>query len=672
MKTFKEKLMAVLIALGWAEKAKASALTKEDMDKVVASYNETHSSDFYADMKADQEQAQKAAALDAAMAVLAEMTPEEKSEGETTEKTETPEKEGKTVDLAQAIKDLATKNASLEKGNKDLSEKVEKLSMTLENDNPKKGTVKVEGFAMTHTDKHAFGIEHAMFSMDKRWNKIAVNAAIAQISRPTTADEISFKAEVNTFGESLKARFAFLHQNNLLDPQKLSSTSIDLTVVGSDMGNQFVIRRQDNLISQILLVKNVNDIFPRRYGIQDQELIINALFTEVSQGWQAGKVFKGSAAIEPERGHVDDASIKLQFAPLVDLERNYLGYLNTEGSGDIKLGMIEWYTLNILLKAVQEQTKRRVLGCAVKPETAAAGLAINASTGFIFTLIRYMHQYKLLPMTSASLATYDSTTMFDTVKAYLDAVVAVLGDQILSDFTLILNANHKTWWLANVRTKFGLMTDFTGPKSNVVPDYDIPIYWMPAMEKLTFMTLLKPGNVQQLENLPGEMLALEFTQDFEDILVRSRWKEGMSAAFVGKKFSTAAALLANNYEYQQIFTNKPALAIVDDSVTLNAALNFWFLTTNNTTAGKKITDITNAKAGQVYIIECGGITQPQTIDKAAKFANLTAAWTPTAVGDYLMVILDNAGTAFRELERCVAGVRTVNALVQPTLPEART
>ena len=670
MKTFKEKLLAILVALGLAEKAKKSELSAEETDQVVAKYNETHSADFFADLKADQEQAAKAAALDAAKAVLAGLASEEEDDDDEEDPNVTDSK--KEVNVAAAIQELVKKNADLEKLNRENADKIENLSKTLEVDDPKTAKVKVIGFALNHTDKHAFGIEHPMFAMDKRWNKIAVNAAVAHMSRPTKDDESAFRASVNSFGESLKERFSFLHQNNLLDPQKLATTDIDISVVGSDLGNYYVTRRQDALIAQILKVRTVYDIFPRRYGIQDQELIINALFTEVSQGWQAGKVFKGSAVIEPERGHVDDASIKLQFAPLVDLERNYMGYLNTEGSGDIKWGMIEWYTLNILVKAVQEQTKRRVLGCAVKPEANSAGLAINASTGFIYTLIRYMHQYKLLPLSSASLATYDTTTIFDTVKAFLDAAVAVLGDQNLSEFTLVLNERHKTWWLTNVRSKFGLQTDFTGPKSNVVPDYDIPIYWMPAMENLTFMVLLKPGNIQALENLPGEMMALEFTQDFEDILVRSRWKEGLSAAFVGKKFATHDLLVANNYEYQQIFVNKPALALVDDSITLDATKNFWFVSIANTTAGKKILDIASAKKGQVYIIECGSTTNPQSINKALKFANITAAWTPTAVGDYLMVILNDAGDGYRELERCVGGTRTVNALVQPTLPEART
>lgn len=665
---FKEKFQAILAALGFVDKAKTSELTNDDWAKIVASYNETHKSDFYADMNAEADQAKKAAAHDAALLLLAETA------GKTEETTEEGviASEKPPVDLTASITAIQTKLSELEIAGKKKDETIATLSAKVEDDNPKTAKVKIHGFALAHSDKYAFGIEHPMFAADKRSNQIILNPKVAKSSEPTEEDEKTFQKDVNAYGKTLATRFAYLHANNQLNAQTLAAaTTTDISEVGTELGNYFVTRRQDSIIAQILKVKTVYDMFPRRYGVQDMEVIFNAMFTEVSQAWQKGKVFKGSAIIQPETGHVDDASIKLQFEPLVTLERNYLGYYNTEGSDPVKLGMIEWYSMNILVKAVQEQTKRRVLGIAVKPETDKAGLSINASTGLIFTLIRYFHQFKMLLVGDAAYASYDSTTMYATVKAYLDKIVTLLGDEDMSQFTLVLNDRHKTWWLGNIRAAFGTHTDFAGPKSNVFPDYDIPIYWLPALENNCFMLLTKPGNLQALENLPGEMMALKFQEDFEDILVRSRWKEGFSAAFVGKKFATPAALAANNYEHQQIFLNKPALALVDDSVTLDGTKNFWFVSIANTTAGKKILEVASAKKGQVYIIECGSVANPQSIDKAAKFADLTAAWTPTAVGDYLMVVLNDAGDKYRELERCVGGGRTANALIQPTLPEAR-
>jgi len=667
MNTFKEKLNAVMCALGFADKAKKGELKKEEMEAIVSEYNKANKSDFYADMKADQKQAEKAAALDSVMDYLSNLPVDEtKDEKKTEGKTNEP------ADVAASIKGLVAKNSKLEKENKDNKEKIDALSKKIENDNPKHEKVKVTGFSKLHTDKFAFGIENAMFSLDKRWNKIVINPKLAISSEPSPEEEKSFQAEVNSFGRSLAARYQLLKDNNLLNPQKLmSSTEVDMTMVETELGNYYMVRRQDALIAQLLSLPNIYDFFPRRYGIQDMDVINNVLFTEVSQGWQKGRIFKGTANIQPERGHVTDGSIKLQFEPLVELERNYLGYLNTEGSDPIKWGMIEWYSLNILKVAVTEQTERCIMGCEVEPETGVAGKSINISTGVFHTIIRYAHRKSMLLFDDSSLATYDSTTMLDTVQAFLDQFLAVKGKQRKDEFTLVLNLEHQPWWIKNIRAEYGKDTDFTGPKVNVVPDYNIPIYWCAGMSNNTFMLLTKPGNIQCLENKPGEMLALKFESDFEDVLCRSRWKEGTSAAFVGPKFSTLAALKANAYKMQQIFMNEPATILADEAVILDGSSNFWFKTQANTSAKKIVMLPTGGEEGQVYIIECGSTTNPQSIDLALKYAGLTAAWTPTAVGDYLMFTINNAGTGVRELERMVAGVRTVNKTVLPKLPESR-
>ena len=183
---FREKLKAVMIALGFAEKASKSELKNEDMEKVVAKYNEDYKSDFYADLNADQKQAQKAAALDALAVVLQGIGSEEPAASDEPDKgDDKPKGEEKPVDVAATVKQLIDKNAELEKTNKENSEKIEKLSKTLEVDKPKTEKMKVEGFALVHTDKFAFGIEHEMFDMKKRWNKIAVNPRIASLEQPS-------------------------------------------------------------------------------------------------------------------------------------------------------------------------------------------------------------------------------------------------------------------------------------------------------------------------------------------------------------------------------------------------------------------------------------------------------------------------------------------------------
>ena len=96
---------------------------------------------------------------------------------------------------------------------------------------------------------------------------------------------------------------------------------------------------------------------------------------------------------------------------------------------------------------------------------------------------------------------------------------------------------------------------------------------------------------------------------------------------------------------------------------------FWQITIENTKA-TVITDIKNAKPGVGYLIECGSKTNASKISKTGKFEDITADYTPTEEGDYILVLLNSKGN-FRELERCIGGVRTINTDLQPNLPGVR-
>ena len=183
------------------------------------------------------------------------------------------------------------------------------------------------------------------------------------------------------------------------------------------------------------------------------------------------------------------------------------------------------------------------------------------------------------------------------------------------------------------------------------------------------MFIQEPGNIQFLENLAGEMMNFKVKEDMELVKGWSTWKEGCSAAFVGRNFSTAAALKENNYDWQQIFINKPVVSLEADATKADAKQGFWFGAVDNAGA-TKLTEITGAKQGVAYIVECLGVTNATAIEKSGNFDGITAAWTPTAVGDYIMVILNSSGK-FVELERCVGGNRTVNKSLQPNIPGVR-
>ncbi len=85
-----------------------------------------------------------------------------------------------------------------------------------------------------------------------------------------------------------------------------------------------------------------------------------------------------------------------------------------------------------------------------------------------------------------------------------------------------------------------------------------------------------------------------------------------------------------------------------------------------------LTDIKNARKGAAYILRCGEDTvNATTIAKSGKFAGITKAFNPSKEGDYLMVVPNDEGNGFLELERCEGGKRTINKMLQPNVPGGR-
>lgn len=664
----KEKLTSVIELLGFKQKFEDKILSQEEFNSVVAEYQKKYQStlaDDIASEKAAQKTAQQADEFQKMLnTIQSVLNGGEPSAATDDNGGQQPAQQG---------------NATLEgilEGIKGMRADIQAMGENPAPDVPVQTintvTLSVNGFA--NTPDYLFGVEHSLFSMKNRWNQIAANprAAAALPEVDEQVDGVAFYKEACNFAKSLKNRYQYLQQNKMLDAAALAKGTYATNYDGVDkagLGDQFVVLRQDALIARVLQVRDLTQFFPVAYGYQDRGLVFNAFFDEVSQAYQSGEVFKGGMKIENHYGYVDDAMIKMEWGPMKELERKYIGYLNKEGSDPIKWTMIEYQLLNTLTTAQVEQNKRRMRGIYVAPEQGIAGSYNNAGTGVLYTLLRYVHQYDIKPHASDVYRSYAQATMLAAVQEFIaDVRASITEDMDLDQHCIYLNKNHQAWWIKNVRATYGKDTDFSGTMGalNIVPDTTVRIIWLPYLGQLPFMMLHQPGNIQFLEFVPGEMLSMKMQEQMEQVRAWSTWKEGCSASFTGLRFDTKKAMDDNNYEWQQIFINLFAATIVDK---LDANKGFW-LTTGSTTTQETYTDIENAKAGVAYCIECGDKTHLPKIAKSGKFANLTAAFNASEVGDYIMVILGNDGN-FREMERCVGGKRTINKALQPNVPGGR-
>lgn len=661
---FFEKLRAVFAKTGLVDKAKSNSMTASDWAAVREAYKKEYGVDlsqdhdaYVAEQNQQQQVQQQAQQLaqenDAIRQLIGQVFNELQNES----------------DNASGVHTASS--TSLEDQTRALIDALHTISSQVIPDNaPSVGGVTLSVNGPGNTPEYFCGIEHPLFSMDRRYNKIACNPAYATMNPASEkVDGTEFRTHLGKYSDFLANRINQLRANNSLNPTSIRS-NFNLSVGSDGLGDQYLTRRTDEIIVRLLSIKNVYDIFPRRFGVQDREVMYNAFMGEFSQAYQEGSIWKGNIDLEPEMAYVDDAMFKTLFGSMKDLERKYIGYLNKDGSDPIKWTMIEWVMLQISTKLIEEQNRRKILGIYVKPEKGTAGNYMNAGTGVYYTLLRYYNEGKIALVDDAAYAGYTSgETMVACVVNMLQMLATNIDD--LDSYEVILNANHRAMWLAGIRETYGKDTDFRGPNGDEVPDLRNVIRWCPYMGQLPLIIVQKPGNIQSVEFLAGEMHAIQFDTDMEAVKAWSTWKEGTSAEFSGKMAKNKAAKKAAGFTEQVIFMNRPSVALDADATTVSVKGDYRHYVTGVNTGEKSLTDIVGAKAGIAYLIEIGDATHPQSIAKSNKFSEITDAYTPTQVGDYIMVILNAAGDKFLELERCVGGVRKVNTALQPNVPGGR-
>lgn len=505
------------------------------------------------------------------------------------------------------------------------------------------------------TPKYLFGIEHPYFDRSKPWNEVSASRQPLDVIGAHTGMDVNWKKheatlleEINNYTSSLANRVNALQDEGRLSSIKMAEVDF-AGFTGTGWGDAYVVRRQDAIIAYIRSLRNVGTIFPVRYGVQNKMVMTNSFLTEFSQAYQKGKIFKGGYEFQPMEAHVSDVMFKHNYENLKKLEKEYLGYLNREGSQPIKWSFLEWLIVNTMVQLQNEWNQRRIQGYRVEPVVGTAGHHLFGSDGVLATLQKYVDEYYLQPY--ADFNKYTPSTILAHVEAFTEAVN--MDIPTLSGYYLYVNEKHVPWYLQANREKYGQKLDFNGVKLSV-QDYNlagiIPVPNMRNDDYRMFITL--ENNIELYENLPGEMAQIYFQRDLEDILGSSWWVEGSGAYLVGKKFATLAELVASNRKSQFIFLTDPRNVLDEDATTADAADGTVHETSANSGA-KALTDITNAEEGVVYTIRCGATANATTIAKAAKFSELTAAWIPTAVGDYLRVYYNSTTSKFMEIERRV-------------------
>lgn len=637
MRKFLTNLLGVVVSAGLKDKFDRKELTKEDQAALIEAYNKAHGAGaFTDDFEAYRtEQGAQSEAFAKALAELAGITGVEAGT------------EGTPDGLAQilaSVKDLkgevAIANATIEKLSKQGAE-VKPVATVAD-------TPSATGM---HTKEYAFGIQNPFFAASRRYNSILINGRID--GNPTENDRKVLETDAISYAEKLSERYSELRASGRLNLLKQAKVDISQLSSDTEIGTRQFTIRQDMVIARIVSYPSLAGLFNTVSNIQSGQVITNVLFDEVSQAYQSGEVYKGNVDFQPEKAIVDKVMSKVRFEDMSTLETAYLNYLNHEGSDPVKWTLLEWLILSIAEKINSERIERSIRGCYVKPVKGESAPAILGSTGVIYRILSLYDSNKALPFDDEELADYDASNIGDVFQFFAKKI-SIRRPNDFKRFVIYANAAHQPMYMEWYSNKYGKNTDYTGTK-DVVPNYNMAIRWVPAMGDLKLIFATIPGNIELLQNVPGEEYKTMFERHLEEVIAYSYWMEGSSVGFAGRHFKSKADLKANKAREQYLFFNLPSITAAADATTVDTEgaeledLGFLIRTSANTKA-TVLTDIVNAKVGVVYRIECGDLTNATKIEKSGKFSEVEA-WTPAAVGDYIYVHYDAAKGKFFEVSR---------------------
>lgn len=637
MRKFLTNLLGVVVSAGLKDKFDRKELTKEDQAALIEAYNKAHGAGaFTDDFEAYRtEQGAQSEAFAKALAELAGITGVEAgTEG-------TPDGLAQILASVKELKgEVVTANATIEKLSKQGAE-VKPVATAA-------ATPSATGM---HTKEYAFGIQNPFFAAARRYNSILINGRIE--GEPTENDRKVLEADAISYAEKLSDRYRELRASGKLNLLKQAKVDISQLSSDTEIGTRQFTIRQDMVIARIVSYPSLAGLFNTVSNIQSGQVITNVLFDEVSQAYQSGEVYKGNVDFQPEKAIVDKVMSKVRFEDMSTLETAYLNYLNHEGSDPVKWTLLEWLILSIAEKINSERIERSIRGCYVKPVKGESAPAILGSTGVIYRILSLYDSNKALPFDDEELADYDASNIGDVFQFFAKKI-SIRRPNDFKRFVIYANAAHQPMYMEWYSNKYGKNTDYTGTK-DVVPNYNMAIRWVPAMGGLKLIFATIPGNIELLQNVPGEEYKTMFERHLEEVIAYSYWMEGSSVGFAGRHFKSKADLKANKSREQYLFFNLPSITAAADATTVDTEgaeledLGFLIRTSANTKA-TVLTDIVNAKVGVVYRIECGDLTNATKIEKSGKFSEVEA-WTPAAVGDYIYVHYDAAKGKFFEVSR---------------------
>lgn len=445
-----------------------------------------------------------------------------------------------------------------------------------------------------------------------------------------------------------------------------AASSVDYSTLNEDLGAFYRTPWRDRLQSFLSQLPTLESIFPLESGYQDLSTLINVFLGEFSQadntiGSNFDFVVKGSYEFGTETLRMSSVMFAHKFQNLAQLERSWIGSLNREGSDPIKMSFVEYLLAETAKKLHNERELRRINGVRKNPNPNVPGRAMEAADG-LYEFIRKKVDghidytpdggttgkmvYQIKPFVLGKITAANIGEVIYQGTAMIPSHLRDAGNVVCYLPSPLVHLYHKY-----NEAKYGVNQDYQ-PNLMVVKEFpNVKLIPVPNADNHNRIIWTMEGNIKCYEQQAGEMLNFRIEQQDWSLKVWSNWKEAIWAEAVGYKYTDKADMDGSR---QMIWCNEYDLAeeffIAGQPDANPSVLLHTSVATEANKGVLEITDIADAKVGQVVNIKCGADgDHGVTIKKADKFSLISEEWTP-AKGD-IITLMKRADGKFIEVDR---------------------
>ncbi|MDE5750164.1 MAG: hypothetical protein K2H87_05275 [Duncaniella sp.] len=485
-------------------------------------------------------------------------------------------------------------------------------------------------------DAQLGGFPGAMFALDRPYNQRARAAIAARRGKVLMVDEAS---------------------------------SIDYSRLTDDLGAFYRVSWRDRIQSMLAALPTVEKIWPLESGFQDLATLTNIWLGDFSQadntiGSSFDNVTKGSFEFGTETLRMYSVMFAYTFQDLAAVEKTWIGHVNREGSDPLKLSFVEYLLTKTAEKLHNERELRRINGVRKNPDPNKPGRAMEASDGF-YEFIRKKVEghidntpdggttgrvvYQIKPFKLPHITPANIGEVLEQGTAMIPAQIRDAGNVVC-----YIPSPLVPWYHKYNETHYGVNQDYN-PNIMHIKEYpSVKLVPVPNADNHHRIVWTIKGNVKCYEHKPGEMLNFKMQPMDWRLKVWANWKESVWAEAVGYKYTDPAEMDGSR---QLIWCNdydRPDDFFIEGSPDANpSVLRHRSVVTVRNSNAFAITDIENARVGDVVNIKCGVAGEHGvSIKKTGKFELISADWNP-AKGDIISLMKNSAGK-FIEIGRRTA------------------